>query len=321
MPTPQFFDASQCLPVGLGTAGLGITGNGEEGKLLLDRFLAKGGRLIDTARIYSDWVPGEKHRSERILGDWLAERGVRDDVVLCTKGGHYLFEDRTPRLAPEQLEEDLNGSLESLRVDSIDLYWLHRDDESRPVAPIMDTLHRFQQSGRIRHYAASNWSADRIREANAYAHQQGIDGFVASQVEWNLATLHRTPREDTSMLDFSPAFEQFHRETGMPAIPFSSQAQGYFSKRSISPEVVVDSPFDTPANRAIHKILEQALSSLRLTMGQAVLAYLWSQPFPVIPLLGCRTLEQLNDSMGAVGRTLPTSLMTQIEELLKTPGD
>src|SRR2546426_539997 len=98
---------------------------------LLDRFVDHGGNFIDTARIYSDWVPGEKRRSERVLGDWLTARGNRSHVVISTKGAHPFIESLTvPRTSAAEIRDDLEGSLKRLRTDVIDLYWLHRDDPS-----------------------------------------------------------------------------------------------------------------------------------------------------------------------------------------------
>ncbi|NOU36617.1 MAG: aldo/keto reductase [Kiritimatiellaceae bacterium] len=310
-------------PLALGTANLGVNVSEEEGKRILDRFVGQGGNLIDTARVYSDWIPGEKNRSERILGDWLAERKARDRVLISTKGGHPFLPpcaDTVPRLAPAQLDEDISGSLKSLRAETIDLYWLHRDDPALPVGPIMDSLHRFQKSGRIRFYAASNWTPERMEEANAYAYGCGYDGFVASQVEWNPGVFHRLPGGDPTMLNFSAGFLRLHRETGLAAIPYASQAGGYFSKRSRDAGSVSGSPYDTPENRALHAVLAEIAEELRFSMTQVVLAYLWSHPFPVIPIVGCRTLEQLNDSLSAAGCRLPEEAMFKINRLINLNG-
>lgn len=305
------------FPVGLGAATLGTANDEADAKALLDRFVEHGGNLIDTARVYSDWVPGELHRSERVLGDWLSERKLRGQVLVATKGGHpYPLGSRLSRLSPGQLEEDLNGSLKSLRVERIDLYWLHRDDPALPVGPIMDCLHRFQTEGKIRFYAASNWSPGRIRTANAHAQEHGYDGFVASQVGWNLGVFHRLPGGDPTMLFFSSEFMRLHQETGLAAVSSQSQAGGYFSKRSRNADSVKGSPYDTPVNRELHDRLVSAQSVTGLSMNQMVLAYFWSHPFPVIPLVGCHTQEQIDDSMGAAGRQLPESALEALREVI-----
>jgi aryl-alcohol dehydrogenase-like predicted oxidoreductase len=198
----------------------------------------------------------------------------------------------------------------------IDLYWLHRDDPALPVGPIMDCLHRFQTEGKIRFYAASNWTPERIREANAYAKERGYAGFVASQVEWNLGVFHRIPGPDSTMLGFSSGFLRLHREAGIAAIPYASQAGGYFGKRSINPELVKNNPYDTPVNRKLHACLVSVQSATGLSMNRMVLAYLLSHRFPVVPLVGCRTQEQLEDSMGAAGCRLPESVLAEINGIL-----
>jgi aryl-alcohol dehydrogenase-like predicted oxidoreductase len=311
----------EIFSVALGVATIGVQSSEAEGKALLDRFVERGGNLIDTARVYSDWVPGELHRSERILGDWLAERKIRDQVLVATKGGHpYPIGSSISRLSPQELEEDLNGSLKSLRIEMIDLYWLHRDDPALPVGPIMDCLHRFQTEGKIRFYAASNWSTDRIREANSYAKERGYTGFVASQVEWNLGVFHRLPGLDSTMLGFSSGFLRLHRETGIAAIPYASQAGGYFGKLSINPELVKNNPYDTPVNRELHACLVSAQAATGFSMNRMVLAYLLSHRFSVVPLVGCRTQEHLEDSMGAAGCRLPESVLAEINGILKLTG-
>jgi aryl-alcohol dehydrogenase-like predicted oxidoreductase len=305
------------FPIALGIAGIGVKNTEESGKALLDRFIELGGNLIHTARVYSDWVPGELHRSERILGDWLSERNIRKRVLVSTMGGHpYPLGSRLSRLSSQELTDDLDGSLKSLRVEMIDLYWLHRDDPELPVGPIMDSLHRFQAEGRIRFYAASNWSPDRIRTANAYAQERGYTGFVASQVEWNLGTLNRLPGGDSTMLGFFPEFLRLHRETGLTAIPYSPQAGGYFGKRTRKAESIKGNPYDTPVNRKIHACLVSISDATGFSINHLVLAYLWSHGFPVIPLVGCRTPGQLEDSMAATGCRLPEFALVEINALL-----
>src|SRR5690349_6257671 len=99
----------------LGLAEIGVRQTETEAQRLLDYWVQSGGNGIDTARVYSDWIPGEKHRSERIVGDWLKATGVRKQIVLATKAGHPLFDgDSRVRLSPSELCEDLEGSLETL---------------------------------------------------------------------------------------------------------------------------------------------------------------------------------------------------------------
>src|SRR5436189_3388963 len=105
----------------LGAAEIGVRQTATEAHRLLDYWVQHGGNGIDTARVYSDWVPGEKHRSERIVGDWLKATGVREQIVLATKAGHPLFDDSSrERLSPSELQEELEGSSGHLGTSSSD---------------------------------------------------------------------------------------------------------------------------------------------------------------------------------------------------------
>ena len=300
-----------------GTANIGVNNTESEAHALLDAFVAHGGNFIDTARVYSNWIPGESNRSERIIGDWLVKRRDRDRLIIATKGGHFELEDKIPRLSTRELEIDLAGSLGKLQTDCIDLYWLHRDDPNRSVAELLETLHTFQQAGKIRHYACSNWHPDRIRQANAYAREKGYTGFVANQMRWSIGSPNMRPSSDPTMFAMDEPTYDFHVQTGLAAIPYSSQAGGFFTKLSADPDI--KSGYATSANRALHLSLQALSRDLNLTISQIVLAYLWSHPFPVIPIIGCRNIEQLEDSLKAVGHRLPDDVVKQLTDKHNLP--
>ena len=312
LPKTDLIPSSICF----GTSKLGVNITEREAIALLDAFVERGGNFIDTARMYSNRYPGEKNRSERILGDWMRERKNRDHLVLATKGGHPDDITGLHRLSPAQLEEEVNGSLKTLRTDWIDLYWLHRDDPNRPAGSILEVLHAFQKAGKIRYYACSNWSVARIQEADRYSQERGYSGFVASQIRWNLGIFHKKPSGDRGVLSFDRKFLDLHRETRLPAIPFSSQAKGYFTKLSRDPEAMARNPYHTPGNLAIYAYLNELAESSGLSLNQLVLAYLWSQPFPVIPIFGSRNREQLEDTLGAVGHHLPEDALDTLDRLV-----
>src|SRR5437764_11219812 len=212
----------------LGVAEIGVRQTEIEAHRLLDYWLQSGGNGIDTARVYSDWVPGEKHRSERIVGDWLKAAGVREKIVLATKAGHPLLENSSRvRLSPSELKQDLEGSLETLGTDYIDLWFLHRDDERLPVEEIIDSCDTFVRDGRVKALGAANWTARRIRKANDYASRAGKAGFVATQLFWNLGSRHFRGLESTQRSMDDDA-EQLHEAGNLVAKPFSSKAGGFF---------------------------------------------------------------------------------------------
>ncbi len=300
-----------------GTESIGAKSTESEAHALLDTFVTHGGNFIDTARIYSNWFPGELNCSERIIGDWLANRRDRDRLIIATKGGHFDLKDRIPRLSTRELELDLAGSLAKLQTDCIDLYWLHRDDPNRTVAELLETLHTFQQAGKIRHYACSNWHPDRISQAIAYAREKGYTGFVANQMRWSIGSPNMRPSSDPTVFAMDEPTYDLHVQTGLAAVPYSSQAGGFFTKFSDDPNI--QSGYATRANRALHHSLQALSQKLNLTIGQLVLAYLWSHPFPVIPIIGCRNVEQLEDSLKALGHRLPDDVVKQLTEKHNLP--
>ena len=163
--------------IGLGTAHYG--GRISKGLAFdqMDAYAAAGGNLIDTARVYGDFVTPKTGESEKIIGQWMEERGNREKIFLSTKGGHPPFDRMSrSRLSPREISDDLHESLEDLRCGYIDIYFLHRDDESRPVEEIVDTLEGFCAEGLIGMYAVSNWKTERIIEANRYAASRGSMG-------------------------------------------------------------------------------------------------------------------------------------------------
>ncbi|HYD85093.1 MAG TPA: aldo/keto reductase [Opitutus sp.] len=309
-------------PLCLGTAFFGADIDQATSFALLDRFVERGGNFIDTARIYSDWAPGERHRSERLLGDWLETRGHRSSLVIATKGAHPELETPTvPRSSAAEIRTDLEGSLRSLRVDAVDVYWLHRDDPSRPVEHFIDLLNAFLREGLIRSFGASNWTADRLRAAHDYAQRSGQKGFVANQPLWSLGSRHAHPSPIHGLVRYDPAAHAFHHETGLAVIPYSSQASGFFSKLALPadrrPPGLGKHAFHTPPNIAAGEIVARLAEEKGVAPSAIVLAYLWSRSFPVVPIVGCRTIEQLDDSIRAV----PVRLTDEERQALETASD
>src|ERR1700722_8174619 len=143
-----------------------------------------GVNFFDTAHCYACWVPNGNGCSERSLGECLRKFGNRGEVVISTKGAHPNQGPVYPRpddcMTPGVIGSDITESLERLQIDRIDLYTLHRDDLRHPVGEIIETLNAEIARGRLRYIGASNWTVDRIAEANAYAAAHGRQGFVAS---------------------------------------------------------------------------------------------------------------------------------------------
>lgn len=287
---------------------------------LLDAFVASGGNFIDTAHVYSDWIPGTKSTSEKLIGEWLTTTGLRSQIIIATKGGHpQLTTMHLSRLSEADLKQDVDESLEYLQTDTIDLYWLHRDDPTLPIAGIIDALNRLVEAGKIRYFGCSNWTPARIGAALDYSQSTGKQSFVANQPMWSLAAPNweRTPDKTLAFMD--EATLAFHKRTRMAAIPYSSQARGFFSKMAESGCAGVSAGdlalFDNDINRERLTRAQVLARQHEVEPSAVVLAYLLCQPFTTIPVIGPKRLDQLHSSLSAA------ELMLTPEEIAYLEGD
>lgn len=286
---------------------------------LLDAFVDAGGTFLDTAKVYADWLPGERSVSEKTIGAWLRQRSKRDKMVLATKGAHpELATMHKGRLAPGDIIADLDASLRHLQIDTIDLYWLHRDDTKRPVAEIMATMQSQVRAGKIRYYGCSNWRAGRIAEAQAHARDQGWTGFVADQMMWSLAAVNDAAVPDQTMVAMDADLKQYHLASGMAAVPYSAQANGYFQHLLMgTPERIKEGQqriYGGRTNDLRRERLRKLHAETGIPITAIVLGYLMSQPFPTLPIFGCRTMEQMQDTLQAADIMLSQEQVAYLEQ-------
>jgi aryl-alcohol dehydrogenase-like predicted oxidoreductase len=268
---------------------------------MMDFYRERGGRILDTARCYP---PPKQGLSEEIIGRWLKARGCRDDFLISTKGGHPPMEqlDR-PRLSIAELTHDIELSRKALGIDCIDLYWLHRDDESRSVEELLQTLEMFRGRGWIRQYGASNFSIARLKEAADAAEKNDWQGFAASQPMACIGGRFRKPMEIPLLTVLDEEGEQFHQETNLPLMPYTSQAAGYYEKAirlgTDHPSLAAH-PFNTDGCNRIAAQLATLSEESGHSISALVLAWWKTKPYPAYPLIGCRTLAQLEDCFQAL---------------------
>jgi aryl-alcohol dehydrogenase-like predicted oxidoreductase len=303
----------------LGTDYFGSTVGRDLSRQLMDKYFEAGGNVIDTAELYARWVPGGEHQSEKTVGEWLRDRHVRDQVVLSTKGAHPKLDSmEVPRMSKAEIQADLDSSLQRLGVECVDLYWLHRDAPGYPVEEILETLETFRKAGKIRHAGFSNWTQARAEEARQAAERLHLQGFVASQNMWSLAKVDLTVADPTwAYIDES--FVQWHIKYGFAAFPYLTQANGYFRRleQNTLDRVPLDARvrvlFDHQENRERFKRVLHLQEKHDLSLGQVVLGYLVAHSFPVFPLVGPKTLADLQDSLRGVETKLSRSDINFLE--------
>ena len=300
-------------PICLGSSAIGSTIDAAESFRLLDLYVEQGGNFIDTAAVYANWLSGETSISEKTIGRWLQARGNREKIVLATKGAHpELATMHIARLSHAEIEADLNASLRNLQTDVIDLYWLHRDDPARPVAEILESMNALVQAGKIRYFGCSNWRASRIAEAQAVAAAHGMAGFAADQMRWSLAVTDPAGFADRTTVTMDDDLFACHRRSGMAALAYSAQAGGLFQKLARGEQHSTNSYPEGPNRRRLARIRRLGAES-GLTITQIVLGFLLAQPFVTVPIVGCRTVEQLCDSLAAAATPLTEA---QIQSLV-----
>ena len=287
----------------LGTAAFGTLVNEAQSFSMLDAFVAAGGTLIDTAHVYADWLGGERHKSEKTIGAWLKQRRRSNDVVIATKGGHPdLATQLVPRLSPAEIVSDLDESLRCLGLERVDLYFLHRDDPTRPVAEIMAVLDAQVRLGKIGAIGCSNWQVARIAEAQQVAKAEGLTPFVASQAFWSLAIANPGAFASDHVLINKEALG-FYREQSLPIFAYTSQARGFFSKAAVGgvealkPEL--RAAFDNSENRGRLDRAVILAHELGVTVSAIALAYLTSCGVAGVPIIGPMSITQMQDSLGA----------------------
>ncbi|MBV8100682.1 MAG: aldo/keto reductase [Verrucomicrobia bacterium] len=318
--------------LGLGTDYFGSTVSRDVAMQVMDFYIEAGGNVIDTAELYARWIPGGEHQSERVIGEWLRDRRMRDRIILSTKGAHPNLDSmHIPRMSKAEIQSDLNSSLKRLGVDCIDIYWLHRDAPGYPIEEVLETLESFRRAGKVRYSGFSNWSQSRAEEAYLTAQRLGIKGFIASQNMWSLARVNLAHADPTWDYIDEP-FARWHVARGVAAFPYLTQANGYFRRLDLGTlmEVPADARvrllFDHQENRDRFQRIRNLQRKYGLTVGQVVLGYLRSQPFPVFPLVGPKNLSDLGDCLQSVETRLSAADVLYLEqgngaEALGTPGD
>jgi aryl-alcohol dehydrogenase-like predicted oxidoreductase/predicted dehydrogenase len=257
--------------------------------VMFDDFFERGGNAFDTAYHYGGGNP------ERLLGQWLVNRGLRDEVVIIAKGAH------TPNCTPQAIDSQLAESLERMQLDAADLYFMHRDNPEVPVGEFVDVLDAHVRAGRIAAFGGSNWTTARIDEANAYAAANGRHGFTLLSNHFGLAECYDARWAGCEHAT-DAASKAWLERTQTPIFPWSSQSAGFFARADPddrSDADLVRCYYSAENFERLRRTRELA-ARLGVEPTAVALAYVLHQPFPTFPLIGPRTLAETRTSMAAL---------------------
>ncbi|MCK6474688.1 MAG: aldo/keto reductase [Planctomycetes bacterium] len=253
---------------------------------LFDEFFECGGNFFDTAYVYGGG------KAEPLLGEWIRLRGVREQVVVIGKGAH------TPHCNPEALTKQLLESLERQQNEYLDVYMMHRDNPEVPVGEFVDAMAEHHRAGRIRAYGGSNWTKERVDEANAYARKKGVPELCVLSNNFSLARMVEPPWKGC-MAASEPDYRKWLTANQLTLLPWSSQARGFFVRGD--PAFTADAElvkcwYCDDNFKRLARVREFAQKRGVLPINVA-LAYVLCQPFPTFPLIGPRTLAELRTSL------------------------
>lgn len=277
------------LPVSQLILGCDNRNNLAEGAIVWDAWIAAGGNAFDTGFVYG----GGLH--EKVLGEWIAARGVAKDVVVVAKGAH------TPYCLPDAIEAQLDISLERLGLASVPIYIMHRDNPTVPVSEFIDVLNGLKAKGKIGTFGGSNWSVTRIAEANAYAAKAGLQGFAILNNNLSLAVMEK-PVWAGCITSNTPEMLGFLRKSNMVHLSWSSQARGYFLPVALRDRLPEDTApetcFGSVANAERRRRAEALAAERGVSAHNIATAWVLGQSFPSLALIGPR-------SPGEIVSTLP----------------
>jgi aryl-alcohol dehydrogenase-like predicted oxidoreductase len=275
---------------------------------LLDTAMEYGINTFDTAHVYGEG-------NETTLGNWVRERGVRDKIVILAKGAHP-YGGRN-RVTPEDIDADLTESLQRQKSDYFDLYVLHRDDPSVPVGPIVEALNAHQKAGRIGAFGGSNWSWQRIKEANEYAAANNLTPFAVTSPNYSLAEMYEAPWDGCISIS-GPVFQaarDYYAESGIAVMPWSSMAGGFFSdiyhrnnldtfsKEDYFAQICIKCYCGETNFERLDRARELA-EAKHLTVAQIAVAFAQSQPMNLFMLVSSLTKSQFDANAAAIDMTL-----------------
>ena len=294
-------------PLMLGGNVLGWTADEATSFAVLDAFVANGGNSLDTADVYSAWVSGHKGgESETVIGKWLKRSGKRNSVVIGTKVGMLAPHTGLKR---DSIIAGCEDSLRRLGVETIDLYWLHKDDGKTQPDEYLGALDELVESGKVRAVGASNFAAPRFAEALAESARSGKIRFAAQQPEYNLMKreiekdlMPLCAREHVSILPY------FGLASGFLTGKYRSAADKGKSPRGAGMDKYLDAK-----GLKVLAALDAVAARQDATCAQVALAWIMAKPAIAAPIASATSVAQVTELMGALRLTLSAADVAQLD--------
>jgi aryl-alcohol dehydrogenase-like predicted oxidoreductase len=295
-------------PLCLGGNVFGWTADEPTSFAILDAFVAHGGNAIDTADGYSYWVPGHHGgESETVIGRWLKRRGRRDDVVIATKVGWW---EKRKGLKRDNIVEGCEDSLRRLGVETIDLYWLHRDDEHTQPAEYLGALDTLVRTGKVRAVGASNFGVARFNAALRESARKSLISFVAQQPEYSLLNreiekdlMPLCAREDVAILPYYPLASGFLTGKYRTSADKTKSVRGGGAVKHLDGK-----------GKPVLAALDAVAARHGATCAQVALAWIMAKPAIAAPIASATTVAQLTELMGALELTLTSGDVAELDQ-------
>jgi aryl-alcohol dehydrogenase-like predicted oxidoreductase len=283
-------------PMVLGGNVFGWTADKAASFRILDRFVDAGGTMIDTADVYSAWVPGHSGgESEVVIGEWLRTSGKRDKVLVATKVG-MLDGEGGSKLAPARIAAAADASLQRLGIDTIDLYFAHQDDEDVPQADVLAAFDSLIKAGKVRTLGASNFHAIRLKSALDLATREGLPHYRVLQPEYNLVSRHKYEGE----------LEDLCVTHNIGVVPYYGLASGfltgkYRSEADLGKSVRGGRMGELLAGKgaAVLEAMDAVAAETGASLAQIALAWFAAQDGVVVPIASATSVDQLDELIGA----------------------
>ena len=284
---------------------------------MLSAYYEIGGTFYDTAHLYGRYAAGDRSLSELLIGRWLKKRNIdRSTIIISSKGCANVPGIRSyKRLTPKHLKEDFEESLLNMGTDYLDFYYLHQDDVTQPVEPMIDALNKLVKDGKLRYFGCSNWSIDRITKAQDYAKASGQMGFAATQLMFNMAYPNLSAIEAVFQAFLTERIMKFLVDIQMPFFAYSAQCRGFFYS-IFKEEFKIDNQFEkcrryyeNSENLIRAQRARQICEETGMTMSEVLLGYVMSQPVQGFPVVQPTTKAEFESTFRAMNARLTQNQM------------